>query len=677
LLRLRPVLAIYVSLAFPAFSEKVEILRDDFGVPHVFASTPRGALFGAGYAQAQDRLEELLKNYRRAEGTMAEVFGPQFFQNDLRQRVWKHAEVSRRRYPELKPEIRALVEAYLAGVERYMKEHPNEVPAWAPKLEPWRVIALGRYIIWGWPEGEAGGDLMRGGIQPNPLAYRGSNQMLLAPSRTAMKAPIAVIDPHLSWYGEFRFYEIRLYAKNFALSGASILGLPFPSLGHNRHLSIAMTTGGPDTSDIFEEEIKDGKYRFKDEWRPVVTRKERIGVMQDGKVEWREVTLAETHHGPIIGWKDGKGYAAAIPYAEEVNLVEQSWRIANARNLAEAKSALAMFQLMSQNVMIGTVDGDIYYLRNGRVPIRPKGCDSSRPMPGATGQCEWEGIHPLSDLLQIHNPPQGYMQNNNTSPEWMMKDSPEPPEKWKDRFYLYNIAPGPPHQRAAMTLEQLSRADRVTVEQMFDIAFSPEVFRAETWQERVRRAQNPPGAMAQLILNWNRRSDADSRAALAFYLFKRALGQHARAIEPPAALTDADVVAALTKAEQELTTQFPPNATYGTLFRVGREGTGRTWPVSGGSLMDVGMATPRAIGFNKVGNEMVGTRGQTSTQIVVLTKPPQSWMVLPLGESDHKDSPHYDDQAEKLFSRSRAKPTWFLNRRELEKHVTARIRLAY
>ncbi len=74
---------------------------------------------------------------------------------------------------------------------------------------------------------------------------------------------------------------------------------------------------------------------------------------------------------------------------------------------------------------------------------------------------------------------------------------------------------------------------------------------------------------------------------------------------------------------------------------------------------------------------MVGRSGQTSTQIVVLTKPPQSWMVIPLGESDHPDSPHFEDQAEKLFSKSAAKPTYFLNRRELEKHITARKELAY
>lgn len=671
-----------LCLAFLCFSlagaaESVRILRDDFGVPHIFARTTAGAFYASGYAQAEDRLEEMMRNYRKAEGTMAEVFGQSWFQHDLRQRLWRHREVAQQNYGRLRPEIRAGVEAFLAGVGRYMREHPGQVPAWAPKLEPWRVIALARFIIYGWPEGEAGADLMRGGIRPDPLVYRGSNEWLLAPGRTAMRAPIALIDPHLSWYGEFRFYEMRAYAGDTAVSGAAVVGLPFPALGHNRYVSVAMTTGGPDTSDIFEVEVAGGKYKFKDDWRPLILRKERIGVKTGDKVEWKEITIEATHHGPIIAHKEDKAYAAAIPYAGEFRLIEQSWDMLNARNLWEMKRALSMLQLMSQNIMVGTVDGDIYYLRNGRVPIRPKGCDPSRPMPGSSGACEWQGIHPFEDLIQIANPPQGYMQNCNISPQWLMKDSPLTPEKYADRFYLYNAPPGPPHQRAAAVLEVLDQAKGVTVEQAIDIAFSPLVYKAELWQERIRKAAGGSSGFAKLLLGWNRRSDADSRAALGFYLFKTELGPLARAVEPPATLTDEQVLTALRKAEERLKAEFPPGAVYGTLFRIGREGSSRTWPVSGGSVTQAGMATPRAISFERRGNLMVGRGGQTSTQIVILTKPPQSFMVLPLGESDHKDSPHFEDQAEKLFSRSRAKPTYFLNPKELEKHVTGTTELEW
>jgi len=650
-------------------AERVRILRDQFGVPHIFAATPAGAAYGTGYAQAEDRLEEMLRSYRKAEGTMAEVFGASWLPHDYRQRMWRHREVAQRNYSALSPQTRAIVEAFLAGVQRYMRERPEQVPAWAPRLEPWRVIALGRYIIWGWPEGEVGGDLLRGGIRPDPMVYRGSNEWLLGPSRTALRAPIAVIDPHLSWYGEFRFYEMRAYAGKFAASGAAVLGLPFPVLGHNRYVSIAMTTGGPDTSDVFEEEVANGKYKFRDEWRPLVERRERIGIKTGETVSWKEVAIQSTHHGPIVARKDGKAYAAAIPYAEEFRLVEASWATMNARNLGEMKKALGMLQFMSQNIMVGTVEGDIYYLRNGRVPIRPKGCDSSKPLPGWTGACEWQGIHRFEDLIQIENPPQGYMQNCNISPEWLMKDSPLTPDKYRDRFYLYNAPPGPPHQRAAMLLELLDSARSVTAEQAIEIAFSPAVYKAELWQERIRKAAGESSEFAKLILGWNRRSEAGSRAALAFYLFKTALGSASRAVEPPASLTDDQILAALRSAQQRLNREFAPEATYGTLFRVGRQGGSRTFPVSGGSLSTAGMATPRAIGFTKAGNEMVGQSGQTSTQIVILTKPPQSYMLIPLGESDQKGSPHFDDQAEKLFGPGRAKPTYFLKPKELKKHL--------
>jgi acyl-homoserine lactone acylase PvdQ len=657
-------------------AEKVEILRDEYGVPHIFAATAAGAAFGSGYAQAEDRLEEMLRNYRKAEGTMAEAFGPDWVFHDYRQRIARHAHVAREHYRDLDPKLRALCEAFQAGVKKFMAEHPEQVPAWAPKLEPWQVVALTRYIIWGWPEGEAAGDLIRSGIRPDPVAYRGSNEWLLAPLRTAMRAPIALIDPHLSWYGEFRFYEMRMYGGDLSVSGAAIVGTPFPMLGHNRYLSIAMTTGGPDTSDAYEEDVRDGKYRFRDEWRPVETRTERIGVKVGDEVKWQEVRIESTHHGPIVAHKNGKAYSVAIPYAGEFRVLESGWGVMTAHNLAEAKSALRSLEFMGQNIMIGTVDGEIYYVRNGRVPVRPPGCDPSKPMPGATGECEWQGLHPFEDLVQIVNPPQGYMQNCNVSPFAMMKNSPLVPEKWAAHPYLYNETARPPHQRAAMVLDLLDAAHDVTPGRAMEIAFSTQVWHAELWQERMLRAA-PENELAKMLTAWDRRSDANSRAALAYYLFKTALGQSGRAAEPPDAVTDEAIRAALEKAGRRLSAEFAPDAVFGTLFRVGRQGTSRSWPVGGGTLNEAGMATPRAISFDKTGSEMLGHAGQTSTQIVVLTKPPQSWMVIPLGESNHPDSGHFDDQAEKLFSKSLTKPTYFLNRKELEKHVTARKALVY
>ncbi|HKX29995.1 MAG TPA: penicillin acylase family protein [Blastocatellia bacterium] len=663
---------------------EAEILRDEFGVPHIFAPTLEAAAYAVGYAQAEDRLEELLKNYRKAEGTMSEAFGPDQFQHDYLQRRWRHAEIAREKYGEVSPKMRACIEAFQEGIKQFMKEHPEQVPKWAPELHPWQVVALARYVIWGWPLGEAGDDLKRGGIEPDPVAYRGSNEMLLSAKRTAFKAPIAVIDPHLSWYGEFRFYEVRIYAGDFAVSGVSILGIPFPSLGHNRWASVAMTTGGPDTSDIFEEEInptQPRQYKYEGQWREMTVRKEQIKIRNGEEIKTQEVELEYTPHGPIVARKDGKAYAMAIPYFNEVGLIDQIYQMYQARNLDQMKKALSSLQLMAQNVMVGTIQGDIFYVRNGRVPIRGSGCNPNKPMPGKTAACDWKGIHPFKDLVQIANPPQGYMQNNNCSPFAMMKDSPLRAEKYTAAPYLYNDENRPPHQRAATTLEELDAAQNVTLEQMIKIVFSTRIHHADQWQARLKSAWEQAAANArteenaqvyELIQKWDRRSDPDSAGALAYYAFKISLPTPLmqRAVDVPTDLTDAQLVETLGKAATWLKTN--PGSIglpFGRFFRVGREG-GKTYPVGGGSLQQAGMATPRAISFRRVAQEMVGHGGQTSTQLVVLTDPPQSFTILPLGESDHRESGHWDDQAEKLFSKGQMKPTYFLNRPELLKHVT-------
>ena len=144
-------------------------------------------------------------------------------------------------------------------------------------------------------------------------------------------------------------------------------------------------------------------------------------------------------------------------------------------------------------------------------------------------------------------------------------------------------------------------------------------------------------------------------------------------LPPPANVTDEQLLKALAAGARQLHKQWGRlEVAYGEIYRVGREGGSRTWPVGGGSVL--GMATPRAIGFGKQkdGKTYLGRGGQTSTQVIQLSKPPRSWTLLPLGESDHRDSRHFDDQAEKLFSPGKFKPTYFLNKEELLKHVESK-----
>jgi len=690
---------------------KVVVYRDEWGVPHIFAPTADGGLYAMGYSQAEDRLEELLKNYLRALGEVASVNGQSEFLGDLQARMWQHHDVARRNFERIRPDVRRHLQVYVRGIQDYMTAHKSEVPSWwgDRKVDVYMAVAHSRQFMWGWPVGQALGELQRAGITPSlNVDMRSSNEMAIAPTRTTAKAPILIIDPHLSWWGAQRFWEFRMQAGELHGSGFTLPGSPYVGLGHNDNVAWAMTTGGPDTADIYiltlnpENPIQ---YKYDGGWRSLVPRKLSISVKGEEKA--RELTIYDSHYGPVVARKGNQAYAAKLAYAEEVQFGEAFYLFNIARNVAEFRRGLDLNQTMPQNVMAADSGGNIYYQRAGRVPIRPDGYDFSKPVDGSTSKSEWLGIHPAADLISIENPAQGYMQNCNIPPDVMMIDSPMTPEKQKP--YLFNEASGRTHQRAARAV-QLLEADRaVTAEKAIAIALDEYCYQSDRWADALKKADAQAGqgykedsdyqAGLRDILSWDGFSRADSRGALKFYYWRRAAKTALGASYPPTVANLADYMAALAKPKprpQDLTeadmkalvsalaeamktmssNHGSLDAVYGDVFRVGRGDN--SWPAGGGSLGEEGMATPRAIGFEapRPDHTRWGQSGQTSTQVVILSKPIQSWTQPPIGQSDRPDSPHFRDQAEKLFSKHKVKPTWY-RKDELLKHVLTRVELKF
>jgi len=232
-------------------------------------------------------------------------------------------------------------------------------------------------------------------------------------------------------------------------------------------------------------------------------------------------------------------------------------------------------------------------------------------------------------------------------------------------------------QSEAMTVQLLAAQNKWPFGRAVDVAFSTAVYKAETWQARLVKLA-PELPFVQTLTGWSRRSDATSTEALAFYLFKMALGKpEAAALEPPDSLSDNRIRAALRKAQDRVETELPYRADYGTMFRVARDGAAHSNPAAGGTVTEAGMITPRAITFQRAGAVLMGTGGQTATQIVELSRIPNAVSILVPGESDRPDSGHFDDQAHELFSKGTAKPTYFGDRKELEKHISSKKELIF
>ena len=542
-------IAILLTGAFSRAGEtnEITIKLDTWGVPHIFAATLANGAYALGYAQAEDRLEQIFANYREAIGRTAEVAGAKAVEDDFQARLAGHETVCRRRYHELPADVRAVCESFQDGVRAYLAEHPEKTATNALAIEPWMISALSRTLIFHWPMGAAKRELSH----RNEWRFF-SNEWAVRPERTADSAALLLTDPDVGLEGMFRFFEFRMHAGDQDISGFSPAGTPFIGVGHNAFLGWACTTGGPDTTDIYVEQTdpeNPRRYHYDDGWREMSGEKVTIAVKDSAPVV-RE--LEHSHHGPIALREGKKAFAVACPYFNQIDFVTQAYRMMTAHNLAEFDAAMAMNQLMEQNIMYADVDGNIRYIRTGRVPIRPPGFDFTKPVPGDTSKSEWLGIHPMKDLVQVLNPPTGYMQNCNIGPDMMAKglklDLAAYPK------YIANIGKGVTDTRGRRAVELLESHPKLTIEEATAIVLDAHADRCEKWQAALRKAATPgnlekprAGAEADAIqkavktmLAWNGVMDQNSVGATLYRGWQMTIGKHKLKTDSPAgALLDA------------------------------------------------------------------------------------------------------------------------------------------
>ena len=241
----------------------------------------------------------------------------------------------------------------------------------------------------------------------------------------------------------------------------------------------------------------------------------------------------------------------------------------------------------------------------------------------------------------------------------------------------YAMQSGRSEQASAAIHKLLAEQTTWPVGRLDDIAFSGEVYKAETWQARLARV-DPGNPFTRMLTGWNRRAAVDSRPALGFYLFKMELGRDAAALEPPDSLSDGRIIAALGRAKDRLETGLEFAANFGTLFRIAREGSRESYPVGGGTAAEAGMETPRTLLFEKRGAVNIASSGQAAVRIVDLANPLLSAVsVLMPGVTDEAGSAHFDDQARTLFSKAQTKPAYFGNRRDLERQAASKKQLIF
>lgn len=241
--------------------------------------------------------------------------------------------------------------------------------------------------------------------------------------------------------------------------------------------------------------------------------------------------------------------------------------------------------------------------------------------------------------------------------------------------YLRRAGPSPNGDKAA--IEQLRVQTTWSFGRVQNLAWSTEVYGVEAWQRYLGRVV-PEDKFARRLISWNRRADADSADALAFYQFKLALERDASATAPPDSLSLTRLRVTLTRAKDAIETKLDYGATFGTLFRAGRENSRMAAPIGGGNLPEVGMETPRTLYFSRPASPDPNSlhllkSGQSATRVVELSRVPSSVSLLLPGESDRPESPFFDDQTRLKAPRN----NYFLDRKGLEKVASSRKQLIF
>ncbi|HSB62246.1 MAG TPA: penicillin acylase family protein, partial [Vicinamibacteria bacterium] len=438
----------------------VKVLRDTWGVPHVFGRTDADTAYGLAWAHAEDDFATIQRQLLGARGRLASVLGREAAATDYVVSLLRVREAVEARYAtDLAPETRAVVEAYADGINRYAAAHPKD--AW-PGLYPVRgedVVAgfvAGVPLFFDFdkvlrelmgptrvrPVSRRNGSAAASGRQqggPRAEPERGSNAFAVAPRRSADGFTRLLVNSHQPWEGPLAWYEAHLHSEEgWDMVGGVFPGAPVVLHGHNRDLGWAFTVNRPDFTDVYvlEANPRDpGQYRFDGEWRDLEARAVPIDVKLWGGFHWtftREALWSV--HGPVVRRPHGT-YALRYPGMGDVRAVEQWHRMNRARNLEEWRSAMRLGGIPSFNVVYADREGHVGYVYNARLPKRAEGYDWAQYLPGDTSDTLWSESLGFDEMPQVFDPPGGFVVSANGTPFRVTADGGNPdPARWPSTF---------------------------------------------------------------------------------------------------------------------------------------------------------------------------------------------------------------------------------------------------
>ena len=416
-------LLLVISLEISAqwHPDQIEIIRDQWGVPHIYAATDAQVSYGLAWAHAEDDFGTIQTTLLAAKGMLGLHLGKDGAIADYVVGLLRTKEIVAEHLDEVSPEFLKIVNGYLAGLNAYAEHHPQEVfvkkafPITVQEVFQAYVLQL---AIMDGADGVIGG-LIKGNIDHAALIGIGSNALAFNRSKTGSDHVMLAVNAHQPLEGPAAWYEAHLVSEEgWNAMGGLFPGGPVIFHGTNEHLGWAHTVNHPDKIDIFELEMdpqNKRRYRMDSSCHTLEKRKIalRIKIFLGLKIRIKKVAYY-SKYGPVI--RNDKGYFAfKMSVFDEIRAVEQWYNMNKSQNLNEFKEALEMVAIPSFNIMYADRYDNIFYVSNGKIPFRDSKFDWKKTLPGNTFRTLTEEYHKFEDLPQLTNPSSGYLFNTNNS----------------------------------------------------------------------------------------------------------------------------------------------------------------------------------------------------------------------------------------------------------------------
>ncbi len=682
--------------------ERVVIRRDTFGVPHILADDEEAAGFGLGYAQAEDHGVELVTRLVRSRGEISRHLGPEHLASDLAMRRLDNAGEARRALPGLGKGFRRALAGFAAGVNLYVREHRDRLPAWIPEFTAADILANTRNaaveaidsparlraLTAKYPSRSGGA-----GVGPDPWDPEGlypgdepgSNALAINGRRSASGRAILLGNPHLSWSSRYWEAHVTIPGR-LDFYGSTLVGFPWLRAGFNAHLGYVQTNNAPDLEDVFAvplDPVRPDRYVFDRQSRSITRSSVAVPVLQpDGTTKTESREYESTHLGPVIHRTDDRVFVWRSVSLGSWRYFEGFFELSFTRNLREFQKVLGRQYIPTSNFTYADADGNILYQWNARLPKRiDDGTSYALDVPGDTKKYVWSRLHPLRGLPHLLNPPGGYIQNANNPPWFVSLTDPLDPQ----RFPPY-VERGELALRPQLALRMLDAKASFTVDEVRALKFSTRLLLADRVKpallDAARAVATPSADLAAgiaLLDAWDSTASAESVGGV---VFQRAWDQYSAAVKQPFAQAwdparPADTPSGLGDPGQAVRALEEAvrwaRGTYGTervawgevhRFRFGdldlpADGASGQYGAYKVQRFDPAADGKRMAGWGDEakGQDLVGF-GDAWVLLVHFTRPVQAMSVLAYGQARDRQSPHSRDQI-RLFAAHELRPVWF------------------